>query len=430
VVPFRSAVVPPQAPDEDEHWRARLILNEDSRIKPKLATNWYWMLRGHADTRGMFAWNDVMQTVYVMKQPPWQDGAFMPRALVDNDQFRCVTWLEGHGLTPRKADARDTIRSVAQLRRFNPVRDYLSGLEWDGCPRLAGGAWESDTVEPLSVEYLGAPPDQIYATMVLKWHVAAVARILRPGCKVDTMIVFESSQGKMKSSYLRVMSMIDGHEYFADSIGDIANPSSIMLLQGTWIVEISELAGFDRKEVAHIKAWLSRTTDRFVPKYESEPREVPRHYAVAGTHNPSGHGYLKDPTGARRFWPVPTGVIDLSRVRRDRDQIWAEAVALFRAGQKWWLTADEQTMCDALTGDRRAEEPWAARIDEMARPATVLRLQEVMQGLSIPAAQQNELTVKRISEHLRWRGWHREARGDAGERVWVRAAELQEELRV
>jgi predicted P-loop ATPase len=131
------------------------------------------------------------------------------------------------------------------------------------------------------------------------------------------------------------MSMIDGHEYFADSIGDIANPSSIMLLQGTWIVEISELAGFDRKEVAHIKAWLSRTTDRFVPKYESEPREVPRHYAVAGTHNPSGHGYLKDPTGARRFWPVPTGVIDLSRVRRDRDQIWAEAVALFRAGQKW-----------------------------------------------------------------------------------------------
>lgn len=405
---------------EIEGWRQNVIKTEDGKPLPKLSVNWRWYLAGHHDTRGLFAWNDVAQCEFLLRAPPWADGdGWHPRAMTESDIIETRGWLERHGMRPQKNDARDTIKLVAREHSYNPVLKYLEALKWDGCPRLAGGPWEGDTVEPLSVEYLGAPGDQIFATFVRKFHIGAVARVMRPGCKVDTMLILESDQGKLKSSYIRKMATIQGHEYFGDSIGDIVHKESIMLLQGTWLVEISELAGFDRKEINHIKAWLSRTTDRMIPKYEGVPREMPRRFVVAGTHNPTGHGYLKDPTGARRFWPVPVGRIELARVERDRDQIWAEAVHRYRAGEHWYLTADEEAEADALTVERRAEDPWSARINTICETQSTTTLQQIMSGLNIPSAQQNELTVKRISEHLRAAGWSREKRGE--ERIWVRA---------
>lgn len=414
---------PIPAADPLGNWRQHLIMDGDGKIKPKLATNWKWMLRGHPEMRGVFAWNDVAQGVFVMRRPLWQPGdtAWRPRPLLDSDNFNAATWLEKHGMTPKKSEARDSIKVVAQMARYNPVMDYLTDLRWDGCPRLTGGAWEGDTVQPLAVEYLNAPGDDIFATFVIKWHVAAVARMMRPGCKVDTMVVFESAQGRKKSSYIRTMATIDGHEYFADSVGDITNPNSIMLLQGTWLVEVSELAGLGRKEIQDVKAWLSRSTDRFVPKFESEPREVPRHYVVAGSHNPSGYGYLKDPTGARRFWPVPTGRIDLDRVERDRDQIWAEAVHLYESGMKWWLEKEEDERASALLADdRQAEDPWRDRIEQHTRGLRETTVTDIISALAIPASQQSEVTVKRISEQLQLLGFARVKNGHG--HYWTREA--------
>lgn len=394
--------------DDLDDYRSHLIADEHGRVKPKLANNYFWMLRGHPQTRGLFAWNIIADCVFVMAKPPWvpsADDKWLPRPLHDDDIFRSGTWLENQGLTPRKPDARDAIKSIARLTRYNPVIDYLTGLRWDGCPRLQGGQWEGDTVPPLSTEYLGSPEDAIYGTLVTKWHIGAVARAMRPGCKADCMVIFESPQGKFKSTYLRKMATIDGHEYFADNVGDITSPGSIMLLQGTWIVEVAELSGFDRREVSSIKAWLSRTTDRYVPKYESEKRDVPRNFLVAGTHNPSGHGYLKDPTGARRFWPVPVTEVDITRVESDRDQIWAEAVTLYNAGVKWWLSDVENDAVDGLTQDRRVEDPWGAKIDELTNGLPSVTLASVASGLQIPMPQQNELTTKRISEHLKQAGF-------------------------
>lgn len=408
--------------DDLDDYRSHLIADADGKVKPKLANNYFWMLRGHPATRGLFAWNIIADCIFVMARPPWLTPAdtWQARPLLEDDIFRASTWLEHQGLTPRKNDARDAIKSIGRLTPYNPVVDYLNGLRWDGCPRLQGGRWEGDTVAPLSTEYLGAPEDAIYGTLVTKWHVAAVARAMRPGCKSDCMIIFESPQGKFKSTYLRKMATIDGHEYFADSVGDITTANSIMLMQGTWIVEVAELAGFDRREVNSIKAWLSRTTDNYIPKYESEKRPVPRSFLVAGTHNPSGHGYLKDPTGARRFWPVPVTDVDIARVERDRDQIWAEAVTLFNSGVKWWLTAEENAAVDGITSERRVEDPWGAKIDEMVKGVPSVTLASVASGLQIPMAQQNELTTKRISEHLKQAGfvqgrdksWRRDGQGE------------------
>lgn len=394
--------------DDLDDYRSHLIADEHGKVKSKLANNYFWMLRGHPQTRGLFAWNIIADCVFVMARPPWVlsgEDKWQPRPLYDDDIFRAGTWLENQGLTPRKPDARDAIKSIAHLTRYNPVVDYLTGLVWDGCPRLQGGSWEGDTVPPLSTEYLGTPEEPIYGVLVTKWHIGAVARAMRPGCKADCMVIFESPQGKFKSTYLRKMATIDGHEYFADNVGDITSAGSIMLLQGTWIIEVAELSGFDRREVNSIKAWLSRTTDRYVPKYESEKRDVPRNFLVAGTHNPSGHGYLKDPTGARRFWPVPVTEVDINRVERDRDQIWAEAMTLYRANVKWWLSDEENAAVDALTQERQVEDPWSAKIDEITKGLPTVTLASVARGLEIPMPQQNELTTKRISEHLKNAGF-------------------------
>lgn len=394
--------------DDLDDYRSHFITDEKGKIKPKLSNNFLWMMRGHRETRGLFAWNEVASEEFIMARPPWvkaEGGPWTARRLAESDIFHAMVWLERQGLQPRKQDARDTIKNVARFTQYNPVMDYLSSLRWDGCPRLQGGAWESDTVAPLSTEYLGAPPDEIFGKFVTKWHIAAVARAFQPGIKVDTMMILESAQGKFKSTYLRTMATIAGHEYFASDVGDIGNAGSIMLLQGCWIVEIAELAGVKRQEIEIVKSWLSRTTDRYVPKYEGQPRDVPRNYIVAGTHNPSGHGYLKDPTGARRFWPVPITEVDLDRVERDRDQIWAEAVHLYRAGVRWWLTADEERQADELTGERRVEDPWGAKIGEAVKGMQTITLDSVIRYLEIPIAQQSELTTKRISEHLKSAGY-------------------------
>lgn len=422
VVAIHGATIP--LPDDLDDYRSRLIGDENGKIKPRLNHNFLWMLRGHPSTRGLFAWNEMATDVFVMARPPWDktDGLWRARPLLEADIYASMTWLECEGLLPRKTDVRDAIKNIAGFTRYNPVKDYLQRLRWDGCPRLQGGAWESDTVPPLSTEYLGSPPDAIFGTFVMKWHIAAVARVFQPGVKADAMVIFESPQGRFKSTYLRKMATIDGHEYFADSLGDITNANSIMLLQGTWIVEVAELSGFDRKEVNAIKAWLSRTTDRYVPKYEGQPREVPRNYIVAGTHNPSGHGYLKDPTGARRFWPVPITSVDLDRVERDRDQIWAEAVTLVRAGVRWWLSPEEERAADDLTWDRRIEDPWGAKIEETVKGLQSVTLGAVIAALGVPVAQQSELTTKRISEHLKSAGY-----SQGRDKTWRRSGEPQQQ---
>lgn len=404
-----GASLPPVEDDDLDDWRSNLLNNEHGILAKKLANNWQWMLRGHPETRHMFAFNDVAQGVFLMRRPPWEpenDAPWRPRALAEHDIYKTTMWLEQKSLGPKKSDTRDAIKSVANHRHFNPIKDYLQGLTWDGIPRLAGGMYEGAAMPHAAAEYLGAPPDAIFGTFLTKWHVSAVARIMRPGCKADCMLIVEGLQGRMKSTYLRMMATINGHEYFADGIGDITNKDSIMLMAGCWIIENAELAGFSRPELGHIKAWLSRTTDRYIPKFESEPREIPRSFVVSGTHNPSGQGYLKDPTGNRRFWPLPVERVDINRVKADRDQIWAEAVALYEAGQEWWLTPDEEVECDRLTTERRSVDPWAYKIEDAVGIGNSVTLREVLERLAIPAAQQNELTVKRIGDFLRGKNFH------------------------
>ncbi len=161
--------------------------------------------------------------------------------------------------------------------------------------------------------------------------ISAVARIFDPGCKLDTMPIFEGEQGTYKSTALRVLA----YPWFTDEIAQIGTKDASMQVQGVWIVELSELEAMSRQEIAKVKAFLSRSTDRFRPSYGRHVVAFPRQCVLVGTTN--SDSYLKDETGARRFWPVRCGTIDVEAIEADRDMLWAEAVDQYRAGVVWWI---------------------------------------------------------------------------------------------
>lgn len=241
------------------------------------------------------------------------------------------------------------VNYVARSNRFHPVRDYLASLSWDGVPRIDG--WMAT--------YGGAdstPYTEAVSAIVL---MAAVKRVLEPGCKYDEMVVWESSQGIGKSSTLRALCPRD--DWFSDDLP--LNSDSKVLIErtkGKWIIEASDLAGKRKAEIEHLKAMLSRQVDSARMAYGRRNIERPRHFIIAGTTN--SDNYLPDPTGARRFWPVKVTRFDIEGLIRDRDQLWAEALVRVRAGasirlpeELWPLAAREQEQ-------RREVDPWEAML--------------------------------------------------------------------
>jgi predicted P-loop ATPase len=186
-----------------------------------------------------------------------------------------------------------------------------------------------------------------------RWLISAVARVFRPGAKADCCLILEGPQGIRKSTALRTIA----GEYFTDELADLGSKDAAMQTRGVWIIELSELDNLGHAEVARIKAFISRTTDRFRPPYGMRLVESPGQCLFAGTVN---HGaYLRDETGGRRFWPVVCGRIDVDALARDPDQLWAEAKVRFESGSVWWLETPDLVQLAADQQEARYEgDPW------------------------------------------------------------------------
>jgi predicted P-loop ATPase len=207
--------------------------------------------------------------------------------------------------------------------------EYLTGLEWDGTPRIDG--WLS--------RYMGATADGSapgYLTAVgSKWLIAAVARIFLPGCRADSILILEGEPGSGRSSALRIL----GGEWFTDELHVSGSKDSAMQLEGYWIVEIPEMGSMLKAEVQTVKTFAARLVDRYRPSFSSNVIEVPRACVFAGQVNPGE--YLREDAGSRRFWPIGCGRIDLDGLQQDRDQLWAEAASRFQGWDIWWLESTE-----------------------------------------------------------------------------------------
>ena len=239
---------------------------------------------------------------------------------------------------------------VARDIMHHPVRERLNGLKWDGTARL--DSWLTDYlgVEPATGYDAEKSQAHRYTSEVgLRWLISAVARVYQPGCKADHCLILEGPQGVGKSTAAATLALEDA--WFADEIADLGTKDSAQDLRGKWIIELGELSALKRGEIERVKAFMSRKVDHYRPSYGRRSQDFPRQCVFIGITN--ADAYLGDETGGRRFWPVKVGKIDLEKLKADREQLWAEAVAAYRAGEKWWL--DKAT--EALARERAGRAP-------------------------------------------------------------------------
>lgn len=309
---------------------------------------------------GLVARNSMTLEITYTRKPPWKLGReWKPRlVLLEGDITRARAWFETkHRLRVSDRELSAVLAAQADESRFHSVRDYLESLKWDGVPRLAiwlsrflGAVVEGETEDERK------QVDRYFSAVGMRFLISAVARAYEPGCKVDTMLILEGKQGAQKSTALRVLAK----DWFGDMSLDISNKDTYLLLRKAWIYEHAELDSITRREAGEVKAFLSRGSDHFRAPYAREASEQPRSLVFAGTVNDSA--YLKDPTGSRRYWVVPVGEIEIEPLRREVDQLWAEAVELYKQGERWWLTEEEEKTAELLRAPREIENPLSDKI--------------------------------------------------------------------
>ena len=369
---------------------------------------------------GTLVFDEFRQEIMVARKLPWDDQLIpLPRPWTDADDVRCAEWLQRRDINVPPVVVSRSVTAVARDIRIHPVRDYLNSLVWDRVHRL--DTW--------ALTYLGAEDTPLNHAFGSLWAISAVARIMRPGAKVDHMLILEGPQGARKSTALKVLA---GEAWFTDELAEIGSKDAAQQMRGVWVVEIAELDAIGRAEVSRIKAFLSRTVDRYRPPYERYVIDVPRQCVFAGSVNPDT--YLRDETGNRRFWPVRCGTIDLDALRRDRDQLWAEAVARFRAGAIWWLDDPALVaMADAAQGERMQSDAWDSLIErwlkveihkvnrgyagfddwreeqvDRSTPLTDVSVGEVLEhAIGLEPGRWSRLDQMRITAWLKANGWER-----------------------
>lgn len=368
-----------------------LLLDEKGKIRPILA-NAEALIRHHLGSH--IASDEWSHSTMITQALPWGSEPGPWRSI---DDTRATVWLQQLGCNMSSIrSVAAAVESVADERKVHPLRDWLDGLQWDGTARL--DHWLTD--------YVGAPQTVYLQTIGRKWLCAAVARIFEPGAKFDSMLVLEGPQGIGKSTILATI----GGNWFSDDFPDLHGKSAAERTVGSWIIELSELDALGRSEVSAVKAFISRRTDRYRPAYGTRVEEYPRTCVFAGSVNPNGSGYLRDSTGNRRFWPVPCTETNVEGLKAVRDQLLAEAVHVWRAGEQLYLD-DEQALHEAqlMQEERQQADPWESRIVAFLEATTMghVGVDEIYQELHLDAQHQNQGTATRIAAILKKAGWSR-----------------------
>lgn len=336
---------------EGDGWRKDLI-EGDNGIKPILA-NGITFLANMPDLKDMLSYDEFAVRTMALGGSPWNPQS---REWSEVDDIRLAEWLQHHGCHVSKTTAAEAVAAVSRDRSFHPVREYLTKLVWDKRERI--NTWLHT--------YIGAEDSKYSLAVGSRWLISAVARVMEPGCQVDHCLILQGPQGRRKSTALRVLA----GDWFTDQVGDLNNKDSAQQIHGVWIVEFAELEQLLglRAETAIVKAFITRRVDRFRPPYDRRPADFPRQCIFAGTVNLDT--FYRDETGARRFWAVSCGAIDIPGLERDRDQLWAEARARYERREPWHLDTVELVELAAVEQDQRYEgDPWDSIIWEWVEGA-------------------------------------------------------------
>lgn len=390
--------------EELSGWRSELLCTKNG---PKaLLANALTALRKAPEWNGVLAYNEFNMASYAMRPPPWHAAnvPWKPQRWTDRDDTLTANWLQHEGIAVTPAITATAVEAVARDRAFHPVRDYLASLQWDGRKRI----------ENFAAALLGAE-NTLYTRAVSRcMFLAAVARIRDPGCKVDHVVILEGPQGIGKSTALNALF----HPWFSDELAELGTKDASMQMAGIWCIEIAELSAMNRSDGERVKAFISRRTDRFRPAYGRRVIEAPRQAIIAGTTN--AEAYLKDETGARRFWPIRCSKIDLDDIRTQRDQLWAEAVVLHESGEAWWFTDPETIAAAREEQDARyVTDPWERPIVEYLRNREDATIEDLLNhAVLVDRSRQSNADQQRVGRILKRIGWQRRRTGPRDKRRW------------
>jgi predicted P-loop ATPase len=418
---------PAKAQYQDTGWYGRAITGSKGQVLSTLA-NALLALREDPAFRGVLAFDEMMRTAMLMRPVPAHGVApetdgFKPRPVRDEDVTFIQEWLQIAGLPHI---GRDVTHQAVDLRArecsFHPVRNYLNSLTWDRVERLE--SWLHN--------YLGAENTAYAQGIGRMFLVAMVARIFEPGCKADYMLILEASQGARKSTACGIL----GGEWFSDTIPEnVASKDAQQHLRGKWLIEFGEMHALSKSETTALKAFITRCTEIYRPSYGRREVHEPRQCVFIGTTNKAQ--YLRDETGGRRFWPVKVAVgrsINTDLLAEFRDQLFAEAVHRYRAGEHWWPDdAFERQHIEPEQEARFEPDAWETAIEdylseklkkaegvkdpEKERRVTVLEVARV--ALSIDTPRLGTADQRRVTNILERLKWERGRRGNEGERYWV-----------
>lgn len=406
-------------------WRAQLEFDKHGRIKGTLV-NVQLILVHDPAWAGVLAFDAFRSEVITTRAPAWDAisapaghvaGAERYEPWTELDDLRLVGWLDrsSYLVKASREVVSAAVQLVAQRREVHGPRDYLRGLTWDGVQR----------VEEWLVRYVGAEDTPYTRAVARAVLVGAVARAFDPGCKLDTMLVLEGSQGARKSTAVRALFAIEP-TWFSDSTIDLASKDRFTALRGRWCIEWAELDGLTRHEAARVKAFVSSATDTYRPPYARGDVQVARSCVFVGTTN--SDAYLQDATGNRRWWPVRVGRIDVDGIARDRDQLWAEAVALYLGGTAWWLDGSTEAMAREEQAERVTADPWQPIVDAYLLRHDTVTTADLLDALGIEPGRRTRADETRAGACLRMAGWTasrpRVAAGERRARIYSRPVQL------
>ena len=342
---------PEGAPEDDGSWRRLLDVNTQGSPE-KTMKNLKTMLLHDPKLVGRMRLNLFSGRIDIVGSIPWKRPS-KTNTWGDDDTAQLRIYLEPFFGKVAKNDVIDALAAAASDQAYHPVQEYLEALQWDGKPRL----------DRLFIDYLGAEDTAYTRAVTRKAFVAAVARVMRPGCKYDTMLVLVGEQGRHKSTILAKM----GGEWFSDSLRTFGDKDSMETIQGTWLNEVAEMQAMSKADVDAVKMFLSKTNDYYRAAYGRYTADRPRQCVFFGTTN--SKECLVDLTGGRRFW-----VVDIDQQLRtknvfqdldgEKDQLWAEAVAYWRLGESLYLPSDLEAVARQVQEEHRARHPWEGLIHD------------------------------------------------------------------
>lgn len=331
----------------------------------------------------------------------------------DNDSLRFTFLLQSRFNFKKCRDdmVEKAVQHIATKNIRNELSDWADSLVWDGTSR----------VDTFLIDCFGAEDNEYTHKASKNFLLQLMARTFLPGCQADYMLILEGPQGFGKSTALQVL----GEKYYAEITDSPGSKDFALALMGKLICEISELSSFSKADLNHVKSAVSRRVDHLRLPYGRTAQDFPRRCVLVGTTNENE--YLRDSTGARRFWPIKVGNINTQKIKVERDQLFAEARMRFKKGEHYWempeTTKEEQEL-------RRQEDPWESVLaqwltnasdcfDTAARPIVSTTIGDILNTcFRIENSKQLKSDQMRVANILKSWGWEKYLNGHDRIKTW------------